>query len=188
VGDMRLLHGLRHCIAIAVITMAPATARDAAQIDGWDPFRPPATEADRLPDDYVNDKPYWRPPPGVQIKTTKPRPSAAPQSTTVRSSAPSPPRTMKPSSSSSATASVPANPSSNRTAQGASSDNPMAAMAADKVPAFDPYRPLLVTIRIGTLAKQHEPAPLVRCPYTRCRRHCCLPLWPLRCTCPTFAS
>src|SRR5262245_32185061 len=140
---MRLLLGLGQLIAFVLIAAAPTAARDASQIDGWDPFRPPVP--DRIPDDYVKDRPYWRPPPGVQIhqiKSTKRRPSAEPQSTKARRVAPRSSPAANASSLSTASTIAPSRGSPSSQTKVAPSNDAMAAMAADKqLPVYDPYRP-----------------------------------------------
>jgi len=75
---MRLVHGLGHIIVVAVVAVTSAkagnlvpapTARAADRLpDYYDPFRTPTR--DRLPDDYINGKPYWAPEPKTKSATS----------------------------------------------------------------------------------------------------------------------
>jgi hypothetical protein len=67
-GVMRLLCSLGHIVAAALVSVTPAAARDLSPLEaverirgGYDPFRAP--KPDRVPDDYVDGKPYWLPKP-----------------------------------------------------------------------------------------------------------------------------
>jgi hypothetical protein len=76
---MRLAHGLGYVVLIAVVAVTSAAARDLPRRsvtpleaierlpDGYDPFRVPSP--DRVPDDYVNGKPYWLPTPSAAAIT-----------------------------------------------------------------------------------------------------------------------
>src|SRR4051812_45537653 len=88
VGEMKL-HGFGCSIAIVVVTIGPVLARDGpTAVDMWDPFHEPVTQPDRIPDDYVNDKPYWSPPPGVPVKRSSVSKATPPKRTTPRIAAP----------------------------------------------------------------------------------------------------
>src|SRR5207249_2330299 len=75
---MRLVCGLGHIIVIAVVAVTPAKAGNLVPApiaraadrppDYYDPFRTPTR--DRLPDDYINGKPYWAPEPKTKSATS----------------------------------------------------------------------------------------------------------------------
>lgn len=128
---MGIARSLGPFMAAAIISAGTASARD---IDGWDPFRPPATELDRLPDDYVNDRPYWRPPPGVPMKSAKPEKTKPLRGNgrALTTAAPPPSHPVP-----APTTQVPAAPGS----------KPIEAMAADLPVQYEPYRaPILAPV------------------------------------------